>query len=406
MAWHPDAQLGTGKRPPFSQRTSWDLDTPPLAQALAEHKRRGLPLCDLTETNPTRVQLPMPWPAIAAALVDSGNAAYAPEPFGLASARQAIAAYHDHRVPAEHIVVCASTSEGYAYLFKLLCDPGDEILVPAPSYPLFEYLAGLESVRACAYPSRYADGWHLDLHALATSLTPRARAVLVVSPNNPTGAALHPAEAEALTALCAQHRLALLCDEVFADTLARGTPERVASLAGNQGCLTVVLSGLSKVCLLPQLKLGWLAVSGPPQAVSEALQRLEIVADTYLSVGTPVQRALPQLLALRDEIQAPLLARLSHHRRLLAQACAGTSATLLRSDGGWCAVLRVPQNRTEEQWVLHLLACGVWVHPGYYFDFAGEGFLVLSLLPAPASFREGLAILRAVLLPDLSPTGS
>ena len=386
--------------PPFSQRTAWDLTPTPLSLAVAAHRRAGLPLIDLTETNPTRVGLGPAWSQVRELLDDSRAATYEPSPLGLLPARQAVADYHRGAVPPECIVLAASTSEAYGWLFKLLCDPGDTVLVPAPSYQLFDYLARLESVQAAPYPTRFADGWHLDLHALAGLVTPRTRAVLVVSPNNPTGAVLRQAEATALADLCARHGLALLVDEVFADTLRPLAPgqadDRVPSLAGHDGCLTFVLSGLSKVCLLPQLKLGWLAASGP--GADAALARLEIIADTWLSVATPVQCALPGLLALRPQIQADLRQRLEANRSQLAAACLDTGATLLPADGGWSAVLQVPRNQGEEAWVHRLLERGVLLHPGYLFDFATEAFLVASLLVPESDMVAACAVLRAEFL--------
>lgn len=381
----------------FSQRTQWAQTPNAATQAIGLRRAQGLPILDLTETNPTKVGLDLPVAQIAAALAEGALHPYDPTPFGLEEARTAIAAYHDQRVPPEHIVLTASTSEAYALLFKLLGDPGDRILVPTPSYPLFDYLAALESVQPVPYGSLLASGeWHIDVQALRGLIDARTRAILLVSPNNPTGAVVSEAEVQALCALCRAHDLALISDEVFADTLALGLEGRARSLAGLEGCLTFVLSGLSKVCLQPHLKLGWIAASGPQPLLDEALARLEVLADTYLSVATPVQRALPQLLALRPQIQAQLAARLDTNRRALALAIADSPATLLPSEGGWSAVLHVPRNRSEEAWVLHLLEQdGVLVHPGYYFDFASEAWLVLSLLPEPAIFARGVALLGA-----------
>ena len=386
----------------FSQRTQWSQTPNAATQALGLRRAQGLPILDLTETNPTRVGLDLPVAQIAAALAEGALQPYDPTPFGLEEARAAVAAYHDQHVPAAHIVLTASTSEAYALLFKLLGDPGDRILVPTPSYPLFDYLAALESVQPVPYASLLASGeWHIDVEALRGLVDARTRAILLVSPNNPTGAVVSEAEVQALCELCRTHDLALISDEVFADTLAPGLEGRASSLAGHAGCLTFVLSGLSKVCLQPHLKLGWIAASGPQPLLDEALARLEILADTYLSVATPVQRALPQLLALRPQIQALLAARLDSNRRTLALAVADSPATLLPAEGGWSAVLHVPRSRSEEAWVLHLLEQdGVLVHPGYYFDFTSEAWLVLSLLPEPAVFARGVALLGARLRAD------
>lgn len=378
----------------FSARTRWDLQTNALAQATEAARAAGLPLVDLTEANPTRVGLAPTWPQLQACLDDPAAATYAPLPFGLPHARAAVAEHHQQRVPAEQVVLTASTSEAYAYLFKLLCQPGDSVLVPQPSYPLFDYLAGLEAVRTVPYPSRLAGGeWHVDLAALAERIDDTTRAILVVSPNNPTGAVLRTEELAGLVALCREHGLALVSDEVFADTLDPRLPDRVPTLAGEAGCLTFVLSGLSKVCLTPQLKLGWMLVSGPPAEVTEALARLEIVADTFLSVATPVQHALPRLLALRPELQDRLQARLGTNRQVLRQALEGGTATLLPADGGWSALVRVPRVQSDGDWALELLERdGLIVHPGWFFDLP-EGHLVLGLLQPPDVFAEAARLL-------------
>jgi alanine-synthesizing transaminase len=383
----------------FSARTRWNLQDNPLTRAVAERRARGLPVLDLTDTNPTHADLPFPHAQVANLLTDPRNREYQPEPFGLLPARLAVAQYQGHQIPPEHVILTASTSEAYAWLFKLLCDPGDHVLVPTPSYPLFEYLAALETVHALPYPSRFAAGeWHLDVHALQASITPKTRALLLVSPGNPTGAALHPAEREAVVDLCVRHDLALISDEVFADTLDPklvSTGERVPSLAGEARCLTFALSGLSKTCLLPQLKLGWMAASGPQPVLDEALARLEVIADTYLSLATPVQHAMPGLLALRPGIAATVRDRLALHRTQLRETMEHSSASVLPSDGGWCAILRVPRHpHGDEARALQLLQQhGVLVQPGWFFDLP-EGHLVLGLLADPRVFTPGLRALR------------
>lgn len=398
----------------FSQRTLWNLQDNALTLAVAERRALGLPVLDLTETNPTRVNLPFPHAEVAEALQHPDNRLYVPEPFGLPTAREAVAHYHGDRVPPEHVILTASTSEAYSWLFKLLCDPGDRVLIPTPSYPLFEYLATLESVAVDPYPSRYVAGeWHVDLEALRDAVTERTRAVLLVSPNNPTGAVLHTAEREAIVALCAQRGLALISDEVFADTLdprlidarlidarlieAR-LNDRAATLAGEDRCLTFVLSGLSKVCLLPQLKLAWIAASGPAPLLPAALARLEVIADTCLSLATPVQHALPRLLALRPRIQAAVRQRLDSHRLALVQAMHGSIASVLPADGGWSAILRVPRLLSDEAWALHLLRDhGLLLQPGWFFDMPTEGHMIMGLLADDATFLPGVDALRIAL---------
>jgi alanine-synthesizing transaminase len=381
----------------FSRRTAWSVVPNRIAVALGERLRSGKPLLDLTETNPTRVGLPMPEREIREALADARALRYEPTALGHPTARAAVSAYHGGAIPPEQVVLTASTSEAYAMLFKLLGDPGDRILVPVPSYPLFEYLAGLENVETVPYPCHYVDGgWFVDLAALDARLDDRTRAILVVSPNNPTGAMLRRDEADRILALCRNRGLALVADEVFADHVFTDAPSRVPTLAGRDEALVFVLGGLSKTCLLPQLKAAWIAASGPSDLLAEALTRLEVVADTYLSVNTPVQLALPRLLALRDIIRPPLMARLAANRATLERTLQGSAATPLPSDGGWSAVLRVPRYPGEEERVLRLLERhGLRVHPGFFFDFPAEDFLVVSLLGPEDEFARGVAILAA-----------
>lgn len=378
----------------FSSRTRWDLRANRLARALAAHRQAGRRVIDLTESNPTRAGLPYP-EGLLQALVRPAAGLYAPEPFGLPEARQAAAgdfARRGHPVPPERVLLTASTSEAYAFLFKLLADPGDEILVPRPGYPLFEFLAGLESVSVSSYALAHDGEWHLDLPALRAAVTPRTRAVVVVNPNNPTGAFLKLDERRALEHLCAERSLALVSDEVFADySFAAADPRRAASVAHDGPALAFALGGLSKSCGLPQLKLAWTAVTGPAALVAEALARLEVIADSYLSVSTPVQVAAPELLGRREQLQAPIRARTRANLERLRARLPGAPATLLPPEGGWYAVLRVPATIGEEERVARLLdQRGVLVHPGFFFDFPHEAFLVLSLLAPEDAFAEGV----------------
>lgn len=385
----------------FSSRTRWNRTRNRLAALVEERRASGAPVLDLTVSNPTSVGLTAP-PELLELLGAPAVARYDPAPCGSAAAREAVARDYGRRgldVAAERIVLTASTSEAYAWLFKLLCDPGDAILVPRPSYPLFDFLAGLESVEVRPYALAFDGAWHLDLAALEAAATSRTRAIVVVNPNNPTGSCLTRAEALALDAFAGARGLAVISDEVFADFLFEPGPGPVPSLAGNGAALTFSMGGLSKSCALPQVKLGWIAVSGPDGLRAEALERLEIVADTYLSVSTPAQHALPALLGHADALQSPVKERLRSNRAALAAALGpDTPVSLLAADGGWTAVLRVPATVSEEDRVCSLVAeDGVLVHPGYFFDFPGEAYLVLSLLPEPAVFREGVArLLRRV----------
>ena len=385
----------------FSARTRWNRTVNRLAALAARKRAMGRRVLDLTETNPTRVDLSGP-PDALAPLADAGVLHYQPDPRGLEAAREAVCADYARRgvtVGPDRIVLTASTSEAYAFLFKLLCDPGDEVLVPRPSYPLFDYLAGLESAAVRPYPLLYHDEWRVDLRALREAVGERTRAVVVVSPNNPTGSFVREDETGALHDMAAAAGLALVSDEVFADYPWRPQGGRAPSLARDGKALAFALGGLSKSCGLPQLKLAWMAVAGPAELREEALARLDVLADTYLSVNTPVQRAAPALLARAPELRAPIAARVAANLEVLQDRVSrGGSASLLRGEGGWSAVLRVPATVSEEERVLALLEHeDVLVHPGYFFDFEREAYLVTSLLPRPADFAEALTRILRVL---------
>jgi alanine-synthesizing transaminase len=301
-------------------------------------------------------------------------------------ARSAVSEYYSGRVGPDRILLTASTSEAYAFVFKLLADPGDEVLVPRPSYPLFDFLAALEAVRVVQYPLVYHNYWAIDFDALARSITPRTRAIVLVNPNNPTGSFLKQDELAQLIALCGEHSLAIISDEVFSDYVLDPDPRLVGSLTEVTEVLTFSLSGLSKVAALPQLKLGWIVTSGP------AIERLELIADTYLSVSAPVQWAAPILLALRTQLQDQILARVRVNRAFLAAQIGPDSPwRLLATEGGWYAVLEAPRIQSEEEWVLSLLSAdSVLVQPGFFFDFEREAFLLISLLTTEEVFREGV----------------
>jgi len=381
----------------FSRRTAWSGAPNAIAQALEARRATGEPVLDLTETNPTRVGLPTPEPEIRAALDEARALRYEPTPWGQPLARSAVAAYLHAAVPPEHIMLTASTSEAYAWLFKLLGDSGDRVLAPVPCYPLIEYLAGLEGLESTPYPWTWEEGgWFIDFTALEDRLDDRTKAVVIVSPNNPTGAMVRREELDRLLGICRDRRVAIIADEVFSDYVFNDSTSRVRTLAGREDALVFVLGGLSKACLLPQLKAAWIAASGPARLLDSALARLEIVADTYLSVGTPVQMALPRLLALGDRIRRPLNARLAANRSRLMEALSGSAATPLSCDGGWSAVVRVPRHPAEEQRTVRLLTRhGLRVHPGFFFDFPTEAFLAVSLLVPEDDFARGVAILAA-----------
>ncbi len=342
--------------PLFSSRLRWDLPTNRLSQLLDEKRAAGTPILDLTESNPTAAGFAYPSDAILAALADPRSLRYEPGAAGLPAARDAVSAYYAGSVSPERILLTASTSEAYAFVFKLLADPGDEVLVPSPSYPLFDYLAALDSVRVIRYPLVYNNAWSIDFDLLANAVTPRASAIVLVNPNNPTGSFLKQSELAPLLTLCQEHNLAIISDEVFADYLLEEQAPVVRSLTGIDEVLTFCLSGLSKVAGLPQMKLGWIATGGPPRHREQAFERLELIADTYLSVSAPVQWAAPALLGMRGELQAQILARIRSNRAYLASQIGYASPwNLLATEGGWSAVLEAPRIHSEEDWVLSLL---------------------------------------------------
>lgn len=379
----------------FSSRLSGTVNLNPLTQALDRKQRAGAAILDLTESNPTHAGFPGHDEEITALLADRRAIVYDPDPAGLPEAREAVSHYYSARglpVPAGRILLTASTSEAYGYLFKLLCDPGDEVLVPRPSYPLFEFLAQLESVRIVHYPLAWHGSWEIDFDAMTSAATARTKAVIVVHPNNPTGTFLKYAEAEQLAAFCRERDLALISDEVFSDYPLAPDPRRLDSALAIGDALTFTLSGLSKLLGLPQMKLSWIAAGGPERLRNEAWRRLEFIADTYLSVNTPVQYALPGLLALRSAIQTKIMTRVRANLHYLDWRVGGDSPfRIRRPEGGWYAVVEVPRVRTEDEWALDLLEeRNVWVQPGYFYDFDREAFLVLSLLTPGDVFREGV----------------
>lgn len=384
----------------FSSRLPPRLDPNPLSLVVARLTAAGTPILDLTETNPSAVGLVYP-SSLLFVLGDSAGNRYAPDPLGMRDARASVAnayAASGHLVDPAHVLITASTSEAYSILFKLLADPGNEILIPTPSYPLFDVLATLDAVKPVPYRLRAADGWSIDRESVTDGMSASTRAILVVSPNNPTGSCLHEADAAWLTAFAAEKRVALIVDEVFADyPLSPGAGG--TSLIENDRGLTFTLGGLSKSAGLPQVKLAWVVVSGPQTLVAEAMARLAIINDTYLSASTPVQQSAGHLIesgaGVRRMIQQRLERNLASLRARVAEAPA---LTLLEPEAGWSAVLRVPAVMSEEALVMRLLEeASVRVHPGYFFDFTDEAFLVLSLLPAPEVFDEGISRLAATI---------
>jgi len=390
----------------FSRRLAWGAQENQLARAEANRRASGLsdglPFFDLTLSNPTQAGLPYPAEAIAHALADPGAAVYHPSPRGLLPARTAVAADYARRgatVDADNILLTASSSESYALLFKLLGNPGQSVLVPEPSYPLFDYLACLEGLVPRPYRLAFDGRWHIDFGSLDFT---DAAAVVVVSPNNPTGSYLGADDCDRLSALTADHGLAIIADEVFADFPLAPAADAVTALAGRLGpALTFSLGGLSKASGLPQMKLGWIAASGPGELVSPALANLELVADTYLSASTPVQLALPKLLAIGDGIRQAIHARIRRNRQVLVDHLGPDSpCTLLPTEAGWSCILRVPEIMSDEDWALRLVRDeGVLVQPGYFFDLHMGATLVLSLLTPPDIFDHGIATILTVTSP-------
>lgn len=384
----------------FSERTAQNDVPNRLTTALARAQERGHTVLDLTASNPTTAGIPYDAHAILAALSDPRAMRYTPAPFGLAEARAAVAKDWSARagfgVQADRIALTASTSEAYAALFKVLCDPGDEVLVPTPSYPLLDFLAAFDSVVLRPYPLVYAGSWHVDLDAMRAAIGPRTRAIVVVSPNNPTGSYLRASELDAML----DTGLPVVSDEVFATYPLHtdAPPEgRVATVLGAKRGLALALSGLSKLAALPQMKVGWIGAAGDHALVTEALARLELVLDAYLSVSAPVQHALPALLTTRALAENAIRARTRANLSVLERALVGApSTTLLDIEAGWYALVRVPETRTDEEWSIRLVEeDSVHVQPGYFFDMHRGAHLVVSLLTEPDVFERGVARIAA-----------
>ena len=406
----------------FADRTNWNLAPNRLSEALARHLADGKRLFDLSASNPTECGLHYDNVAILDALGNSASLAYVPDPKGLLRARQAVAEYYAARgdeVRVEDIVLTTSTSEAYSFVFRTLCNPGDELLVPAPSYPLFGFLADISDVRLVSYALIYDHGWQIDFHALEQAITPQTRGVIVVNPNNPTGNFIKPEEMARLNEICSARQLAVIADEVFLDYAhcdaagyrdggyreaaksprARGGSNKPpASYAANAGALTFTMSGLSKISGLPQMKASWLVTSGAEPLKAQALGRLEVVADTYLSMNSPVQLAVPVFLQQRHGIQKQLMARIRRNAAELdRQLGAKKACTRLVVEGGWYAVLRVPVTRSDDDLAVELLKTkNIYVHPGHFYDFPTDGHLIVSLIMPEQGFAEGIRLLLSL----------
>jgi aspartate/methionine/tyrosine aminotransferase len=388
----------------FSSRTAWDLAETRLARGLRERRAAGLEVLDLTASNPTQCAFAYDEAGILAALGDRASLTYDPDPRGMRFAREAVCRYYAERsaqVEPEQVFLTTGTSEGYGWLFRLLCDAGEEVLIAAPGYPLFDFLAQIEDVRLVPYPLVYDHGWQIDFDGLRERITARTKAIAVVHPNNPTGHYTKDAERRELERICAECGLALIVDEVFLDSCAEGEPPLRGPADGGRGrsfatgehpCLAFVLSGISKIAALPQMKAAWIVAFGPKEPLREAMARLEVVADTFLSMNAPIQCALPAWLAGCGPIQEQIRARTRANLRNLDQILLRFPAvTRLEVEAGWYAVLRVPALGNDEDLAVRLLEeRGVYVHPGSFFGFAGEGWLVVSLLTMEEEFRCGV----------------
>ena len=407
----------------FSERTNWRLTRNRFTEAVDEARAREAKLLDLTASNPTRVGLKYDAASILGALASERAMDYDAQAKGLLAGRAAVARYYEAMIDAgalssstfdpENIVLTASTSEGYSYVFRLLCNAGDELLVPKPSYPLFEFLADLQDVKLVSYPLIYDHGWQMDFHSMEKAVTSRTCGVVIVHPNNPTGSYVKDSEFPLLNEFCRARGLALIVDEVFLDyeltslgagsaVELRSTGQRGAavptslcgrpSFASNTGVLTFTLSGLSKISALPQMKVAWVVTSGPEDVVGDAMARLEVIADTYLSMNAPIQWAIPTLLEQRCDIQTQLKDRVHENlRELDRQLAEQKSSQRLDLEGGWYAVLRVPVTQSDEDLAIALVReKSVLVHPGHFYDFESDGYLVLSLISDQEEFREGV----------------
>lgn len=383
----------------FADRTNWDRTPNRLSEALDAHRAAGKPLLDLTVSNPTEYGFHYDGEAILQALNNPQALSYEPNPKGLESSRRAVAAYYAARgdgVSIDDLILTTSTSEAYSYVFRTLCNPGDEVLIPSPSYPLFDFLAEIQDVKLVRYPLLYDHGWQIDFHALEQAITPRTRAGIVVHPNNPTGHFTKPEEMAKLNAICSARQMAIIADEVFLDFALDGV--RAPSFAANTSTLTFTLSGLSKIAGLPQMKAAWMAISGPRDLKNEALARLEVIADAYLSANGPVQLAMPAFFGQRHSFHEQIMARIRQNlAELDRQLAAQKASSRLAVEGGWYTALRVPAIRSDEELALELLKSqNVYVHPGHFYDFPSDGFLVVSLISRVRNFSEGIA--RALLV--------
>jgi alanine-synthesizing transaminase len=377
----------------FSERTHWNLAQNRLTRTLAELRASGKAILDLTRSNPTECGFAYDEKGIQKAFAQPAMQLYQPNPRGIRSSREAVTAYYEQQqIPAaaDDLVLTSGTSEAYSFIFRLLCNPGDEVLIPAPGYPLFDFLADLCDVKLVRYPLVYDHGWQIDFPALAAAASGRTRGLIVVHPNHPTGHYIAASEQAKLSDFCVRRGIVLIADEVFLDFSLKES--HAISFASASEVLTFTLSGLSKICGMPQMKLAWIAVTGQAHEKIKALARLEVIADTYLSVGTPVQLAAPALLAMRTAFQAQVMARVrANLRELDTQLSRQSACNRLFCEGGWSAILRIPAMQSDEDLAIALLTTAeVFVHPGHFYDFAQPGHAVVSLIVSEEEFTEGV----------------
>jgi alanine-synthesizing transaminase len=383
----------------FSDRTGWNLERNKLSEALAKRRLSGLPLIDLMQSNPTQCGFHFDSQQILAALNNSASLQYDPDPQGLPQARQAVAAYYRSRncqVSIDGIFLTTSTSEAYSFLFRMLCNPGDELLIAQPGYPLFSFLAAIQDVSLVRYPLVYDYGWQIDFHSLQQAITPRTRGIIVVHPNNPTGHFCKPGGIERLNQICRERHIAIVSDEVFLDfSLA---PDAPPTFAANNEVLTFTMSGLSKISGLPQMKVAWLTVAGPDALKQPAIARLEMIADTYLSMNAPIQLALPVLLEQRHLFRQQWLTRVQNNLAHLDKLLASQKLCMrLKMEGGWYAVIKAPSTTGDDELAFDLLTTrGVYVHPGHFYDFPSDGYWVVSLITPEQEFASGIDALLAM----------
>ena len=385
----------------FTSRTQWNLIPNHLSGLAAAKRQRGEVIVDLTESNPTRCEISYPEKEILAALASESSLLYQPEPRGLLVARNAIAEHYAAlgvTVRPEHVVLTASTSEAYSFLFKLLCNTGDEVTVPQPGYPLFEFLCQLNDVTLRHYRLAYDGEWHIDFESLESAITDRTRAILLVHPNNPTGSYLKQDEFDRVCAIASEHKCAIIADEVFGSYYFSSDPGRANTLTSSNSVLSFSLNGISKLLGLPQFKLSWIIVRDNSKQTHEALKRLDIIADTFLSVNTPVQVALPKLLEYSQFIGEQIRRRVYSNYRLLQRAFTGSSVSVFQAEGGWYAVLQLSQLHDDDEWAVELLhQQNILVYPGHFFNMEQKSCIVLSLLPSPELFAASLSCIRMLI---------